>query len=46
MSGARFKSVMEGFEPADDFERKLALGVLERHDDDKPDTGELQGVVM
>ena len=28
---------MAGFEPADNFERKLVLGVLQRHDEDEQD---------
>ena len=28
---ARFEQVMAGFEPADNFERELALGILQHH---------------
>ena len=34
---ARFEQVMAGYEPADNFERNLALGVLEHSDDTGPD---------
>ena len=34
---ARFELVMAGYEPADNFERNLALGVLGHSDDSEPD---------